>query len=62
MDIIQIKDRIFRLLDRVGLLADRAYQSHLKAEKEAEAVGQPVAFNISKEAQDVIDSFGKKPG
>ncbi|KEQ12824.1 hypothetical protein GZ77_20450 [Endozoicomonas montiporae] len=50
-------DKIFKLLDRVGFLADKAYQEHLKAE---ETVGQPVVFNISKEAEEVIASFSGK--
>ncbi|KEQ14520.1 hypothetical protein GZ77_09250 [Endozoicomonas montiporae] len=50
-------DKIYKLLDRVGFLADKAYQEHLKAE---EAAGQPVAFNISKEAEEVIASFSQE--
>ncbi|UYM14244.1 hypothetical protein [Endozoicomonas euniceicola] len=30
----EITNKIFRLLDRVGELAEKAYQAHLKAENE----------------------------
>ena len=32
----EIKDEIFRLMDKVGMLAEKAYQAHLKAAQKAQ--------------------------